>query len=63
MLCPDSVIDSVCKQSKFVKSPGDLDDTFGLYPKLQPIFYRIIIDVLQNSPVEPEAKGVPQIEV
>ena len=58
VVCPDSVIDSVCKQSKFVKSPGDLDDMFGLRPELRPIFYKIIIDVLQNSPVEPKRRKV-----
>ncbi len=57
-VCPDSVIDSVCKQSKFVEYPGDLDDIFGLRPELRPIFYKTIIDVLQNSPVEPKRRKV-----
>ena len=55
-MCPDSVIDSVCKQSKFVEYPGDLDDIFGLHPDLWPTFYKIIVEVLQNSPSEPKRR-------
>ena len=25
---------------------------FGLHPELQPIFYKIVLEVLQNSPIE-----------
>ena len=57
-MCPDSVIDSVCKHSKFVECPGDLDDIFGLRPDLRPTFYKIIIEVLQNSPAEPKRREV-----
>jgi hypothetical protein len=57
-VCPDSVIDFVCKQSKFVEYPGDLDDIFGLRPELRPTFYKIIIDVLQNSPVASKRRKV-----
>ena len=58
-VCPDSVIESTCKQSKFIEYPGDLDDIFGLHPDLRPTFYKIIIDVLQNSPIEPKRQKVP----
>ena len=57
-VCPDSVIESICKQSKFIEYPGDLDDIFGLRPDLRPTFYKIIIDVLQNSPIEPKRRKV-----
>ena len=56
-VCPDSVIESICKQSKFTEYPGDLDDIFGLRPDLRPTFYKIT-DVLQNSPIEQERRKV-----
>ena len=39
-VCPDCVVDAVCKQSKFVKDKEDLEDIFGLRPELRSIFLK-----------------------
>lgn len=45
LVCPDSVIDSICSNVKFVSVASDMD-RFCLRRELKPIFYNVIMAAL-----------------
>ena len=50
-VCPNCVIDAICKEARFVQSKEDILAILGLRPELQDVFVNVILDVLSDSPV------------
>ena len=49
-VCPESIIDNICTNSKFIKTKEDIDCIFGLRSELSDKFLNILLDVLSSSP-------------
>ena len=50
-VCPNCVIDKLCKEARFIRTKEDISDIVGLRPELQETFLRVILDVLSVHPI------------
>ena len=57
-VCPDCVIDYVCKDARFIKTKEDLNNVSGLCPELQDAFLRVVVDVVSSSPINAKKQRV-----
>ena len=57
-ICPDCVIDCICRDARFVKSKQDLSTVSGLRPELQDAFLHVIDDVMSSSPINAKKQRI-----
>ena len=57
-VCPDCVIDCVCRDARFVKSKQDLSTVSGLRSELQDAFLHVIDDVMSTSPINAKKQRI-----
>ena len=50
-VCPNCVIDNICKEARFISTKEDISNIFGSRPELQDTFLSVILDVLSVSPI------------
>jgi hypothetical protein len=50
VVCPNCVIEDICKESKFIKTKEDMSSIYGIRPELSDKFLNVILDVLSSSP-------------
>ena len=50
-VCPNCVIDKICKEARFIRTKEDISDIMGLRSELQDIFLTVILDVLSVNPI------------
>ena len=50
-VCPNCVIDKICKEARFIRTKEDISDIVGLRPELQDTFLSVILDVLSVNPI------------
>lgn len=50
-VCPNCVIDKICKEARFIRTKEDISDIVGLRSELQDIFLTVILDVLSVNPI------------
>ena len=48
-VCPDSVLDKICEQSKYFSSVDDMK-IYGVRPEFRDKLFRVVMDVISSIP-------------
>ena len=51
-VCPNIVINDICKNSRFITSEENLTTTYDLRPEIKKLFYAAIKHILLNAPTQ-----------
>ena len=57
-ICPDTVIDKICSEAKFLNSIEDLNSIIGLRPEIKSNLFHVVISVLSNAPSHKRSRHV-----
>ena len=60
-VCPNCVIDKICKEARFIRTKEDIGNIVGLRPELQDTFLTVILDIYHLIPSV--ARGVEEINL
>jgi hypothetical protein len=55
-LCPNCVIEDICKESKFINTKEDMSSIYGIRPEVSDKFLNVILDVLTSSPASNKSR-------
>ena len=50
-VCPNCIVDKICKEARFIQTKEDISNIVGLRPELQDTFLPVILDVLSLNPI------------
>ena len=50
-VCPNCVIDTICKEARFIRTKEDISNIVGLRSELQDTFLTVILDILSLNPI------------
>lgn len=56
-VCPNCVIDTICKEARFIRTKEDISDIVGLRPELQDTL-SVILDVLSVNPISRKRRRI-----